>query len=90
MTANLGQNRAGNSKVHICVDKDKPKEKFAIKMVQGDNTEANALEIAKMKDEFNKLIGIDHKNIAKVYAYGKSYITKPNTRQIKNIHYLKM
>ena len=76
MTAILGQNRKGNSKVHLCIDKDKPKEKYAIKMVQGNNE--NTIEIGKMIDEYNKLRNVDHKNIVKVYGYGKSYITKPN------------
>ena len=31
-----------------------------------------------MIDEYNKLRSVDHKNIVKVYGYGKSYITKAN------------
>ena len=80
MRANLGQNRKGNSKVHLCVDKNKPKEKYAIKMVNGDDLLVNAIEIDKMKEEYNKLQRVDHKNIIKVYGFGKSYMTKLNNK----------
>jgi hypothetical protein len=90
MKANLGQNRKGNSKVYLCVNKQKLNEQFAIKMVQGDVTDLNQTEINGMKDEYAKLFRVDHVNIIKVYGQGKSHITKKNCKQKHNIFYLKM
>jgi hypothetical protein len=80
MKVNLGQNRKGNSKVYLCVNKQKFKEQFAIKMVHGDETDLNQMEINSMKDEYAKLFRVDHVNIIKVYGQGKSHITKTSCK----------
>lgn len=49
-------------------------------MVNGDDLLVNSMEIDKMKDEYNKLQRVDHKNIIKVYGFGKSYMTKVNNK----------
>ena len=43
-----------------------------------------------MKEEYDKMHRLEHLNIVRVYAFGKSYITKSDKKQINGISYLKM